>query len=76
MEKFIRKLPDLGPVWRDKKLWKVEGSGEKPDIAAIFRALFGILLSALLAALGAPFWYDVLGKLSRRGTSGARGEKT
>jgi hypothetical protein len=64
--KFIGDLPDLGPVWKDKRF---EGVG-------VLWSLFGILLSALLAALGAPFWYDVLGKLSRRGTSGARGEKT
>lgn len=63
---FLGKLPSLGPVWNDKGF---EGMG------ALW-SLFGVLLSALLAALGAPFWYDVLGKLSRRGTSGARGEKT
>lgn len=66
VEKFLTNLPDLGPVWNDKKFkgWN------------ILWILFGVMLSALLAALGAPFWYDVLGKLTRRGTSGARGEKT
>jgi hypothetical protein len=29
-------------------------------------ALLGAAVSAALAALGAPFWYDLLGKLSRR----------
>jgi hypothetical protein len=66
VEKFITNLPDLGPVWMDKRF---EGWN-------ILWALLGVALSAILAALGAPFWYDVLGKLSRRGTSGARGEKT
>jgi len=76
--KFLGDLPNVGPVWNDKKLWKSKegGTGEEFDPGALLWSLFGVLLSAALAALGAPFWYDVLGKLSRRGTSGARGEKT
>ncbi|HEX8222810.1 MAG TPA: hypothetical protein VF605_03225 [Allosphingosinicella sp.] len=76
--RFIRDIPNVGPVWNDKKVW-LYGEDGKPtgaNIPGILWIMFGILLSALLAALGAPFWYDVLGKLSRRGTSGARGEKT
>jgi hypothetical protein len=76
--KFLGDLPDVGPVWKDKKLWKDKenGSGKEFVLGALLWSLLGILLSAALAALGAPFWYDVLGKLSRRNTSGARGEKT
>jgi hypothetical protein len=36
------------------------------------RGLIGILLSALLAAFGAPFWYDLLGRISRRGATGPK----
>jgi hypothetical protein len=37
-----------------------------------FASFIGILLSAFLATLGAPFWYDLLGRISRRGTSGSK----
>lgn len=34
--------------------------------------IIGILISALLAAFGAPFWYDLLGRVSRRGAGGPK----
>ncbi|HEX8623494.1 MAG TPA: hypothetical protein VF782_00295 [Allosphingosinicella sp.] len=37
-----------------------------------FEGFLGMLLSAFLATLGAPFWYDLLGRISRRGASGAK----
>jgi hypothetical protein len=67
VKKYITMLPKVGwiePKERAKEL------GEEP-----FWVFFGIFLSAALAALGAPFWYDVLGKISGRGGGRTRGEK-
>ena len=37
-----------------------------------FAGFLGVLLSAVLATLGAPFWYDLLGRMSRRGSAGSK----
>jgi hypothetical protein len=65
VERYIKMLPSIG--WIGDHL---EDVGKRP-----WWSFFGILLAAALAALGAPFWYDVLGKISGRRTGGTRGEK-
>ena len=57
---FFSALPGVGYIWEH---W------EWSPGPALY-AVFGALLSALLAAFGAPFWYDLLGKVSRRGARG------
>lgn len=63
VDKIVDPVPGAGLIWRT---W--DASGFWPSAAAIL----GICLSALLAALGAPFWYDLLGRISRRGTTGPK----
>jgi hypothetical protein len=58
IKSYIQSLPDVDFFWfRDQWAWPA------------WSTIFGVIISALLAALGAPFWYDVLGKLSGRGSS-------
>jgi hypothetical protein len=50
----------LPETWDDAKGWNQA------------KAILGLFLAALLAALGAPFWYDLLGRISSRGTTGPK----
>jgi hypothetical protein len=64
LENATASLPGVGFVW------KADWWGES-RFSWVYPAL-GILFSALLAALGAPFWYDLLGRVSRRGAAGPK----
>lgn len=67
VKKYLTMLPSVGwGGWEER----VEEFNKRP-----FWVFFGIFLSAALAALGAPFWYDVLGKVSGRSGARSRGEK-
>lgn len=58
-------VPGAGFIW----------SGDRSLLEHIqdrFLGIFGILIAALLAAFGAPFWYDLLGRISRRGATGPK----
>lgn len=45
-----------------------------PDFWKVVRAIAGWLLTAVAISLGAPFWFDALGKLARLRTTGKRPE--
>jgi hypothetical protein len=58
-----------GKSKEDQVLFELEWSS-RASTAGVFRWLAGILLTAFLAGLGAPFWYDVVaaaGRLIGRG---------
>ena len=53
------RLPPFIRGWKDR--WSTDGG--PPGWGELFMRLFGILLSAALLSLGAPFWYSTLGSL-------------
>lgn len=53
-----------------RPIWKVPYAGPAQTVLT----LLGILIAAALAALGAPFWYDLLDKVSRRSGRGPAGQ--
>jgi hypothetical protein len=61
-DKVQDQLPNvhLGWAFKDFSIWSMA------------TGLVGIFISALLAALGAPFWYDLLAKISGRGATGPK----
>jgi hypothetical protein len=61
----VTKLSSFGPVWKDPDLNALPG---------VIAVIVGILATAALAALGAPFWYDVLGRISGRGSAARKKE--
>jgi len=53
--------------------WSGESPGNDP-VTWTFRKALGILITALAASLGAPFWFDVLSKFINLRSSGAKPE--
>ncbi len=53
--------------------WSGESPGKEPATWA-FRKALGILIAALAASLGAPFWFDVLSKFINLRSAGAKPE--
>lgn len=51
--------------------WSGEGPGENP-VLWTFRKALGILIAALAASLGAPFWFDVLSKFINLRSAGLK----
>jgi hypothetical protein len=49
--------------------------GRAPQSVFLLDKTLGVLLTALAASLGAPFWFDILGKLVDLRTSGRRPEE-
>ncbi|MDD5199091.1 MAG: hypothetical protein PHC88_04750 [Terrimicrobiaceae bacterium] len=65
LQKSVSELGGFGiPLGWDESSWlyffKRPGGG--PDIGRIVTALFGWILTALAASLGAPFWFDTLNR--------------
>jgi len=86
----LRDLTKIGfplgwmPHWRDNFISLPEArladDGKavpaKPGLAAYAAKLVGLLASALAVTLGAPFWFDVLGRIVKlRSSAGAAAEK-
>jgi triacylglycerol lipase len=78
----LRDLTKIGfpigwaPDWRDNFILKSDVPQSKPGLAAYFAKLAGLLASALAVCLGAPFWYDLLGRLVKlRSSAGSDAEK-
>lgn len=69
---YARHVRGAGPVWKDPAF----DAATSPPATALERltVLIGIVATALLAALGAPFWYDVLGRISGRGSAARKGQ--
>ncbi len=53
--------------------WAGESPGKEP-VTWAFRKALGILIAALAASLGAPFWFDVLSKFINLRSAGAKPE--
>ena len=53
--------------------WSGESPGKDPSTWA-FRKALGLLIAALAASLGAPFWFDVLSKFINLRSAGAKPE--
>jgi hypothetical protein len=45
-----------------------------PSVLGVLEKIAGILLTAAALMLGAPFWFDVLGKVARLRSSGKRAD--
>jgi hypothetical protein len=56
--------------------WKISepGKPKNPDIFWYLRKIAGLLITTLAVALGSPFWFDVLSKLSNLRSSGKKPE--
>jgi hypothetical protein len=50
--------------------------GEKLRASSVLSSLVGWLITALAASLGAPFWFDILGKLVNLRSAGLPPKKT
>ncbi len=78
----LRDLTKIGfplgwaPVWRDNFISKPDRPDAAPGLAAYLAKLAGLLVSAFAVCLGAPFWFDLLGRLVKLRTSaGSDAEK-
>lgn len=64
------------PVWRDNFIYKSDEPDAAPGPAAYFAKIAGLFVCALAVCLGAPFWFDLLGRLVKlRSSAGADAEK-
>lgn len=64
------------PVWRDNFIYKSDDPAAAPGLVAYFAKIAGLFASALAVCLGAPFWFDLLGRLVKlRSSAGADAEK-
>jgi triacylglycerol lipase len=78
----LRDLTKIGfpigwaPVWRDNFISKPDGDASAPGFVSYLAKITGLLASALAVCLGAPFWFDLLGRLVKlRSSAGSDAEK-
>jgi hypothetical protein len=53
------------PYSNTRNIWNLL----RPDFSLILQKIIGILATAIAAAQGAPFWFDLLNRVTRRNTS-------
>lgn len=73
-EALLARLPEVGSVGNAWRAWQTAGTqpGGYGAAAAVGMSLFGWLITALMAGLGAPFWYDLIGRLTSRRLTGPK----